>query len=45
MALRQLAKHLKNKAKSYLTAYMDKFPMDSRLKYKNQNQISSRKIY
>lgn len=29
MALRQLAKHLKNKVKPYLTAHMDQFPMDS----------------
>ena len=27
MALRQLAKHLKNKVKPYLTAYTDKPPM------------------
>lgn len=43
MAQRWLAKHLKNKVISYLTAYMDNFPMDSRLKSKNQ--VSNRKIY
>lgn len=43
MALRQLAKHLKNKVKP-LTAHMDKFPTDERPKCKKQNQIRTRKI-
>lgn len=42
MALRQLAKHLKNKVKPYVTAHMDKFPMDERPKCKKQNQIRPR---
>lgn len=44
MALRQLAKHLKNKVKPYLKAYVDKFPKDSRLKSKKQNQIIEKYI-